>query len=217
MTEILVFDFDGTLIDSAPGILSAFAEALRETGIAPCAPLDHSLIGPPLAETLKRLSGSNDEAVLQSLTERFKHHYDGAGVAATCAYPGIEAMLDRFAKADTPMHISTNKRLSVTRAILEHLGWQDRFVSVYALDMTAPRLPGKAQLLAKQIAEQQLAPPSTAYIGDKLEDGQAANANKLSFRYASWGYGDLKREQLDSNWQWLCRPSDLGESFRSTS
>ncbi len=209
MRETLVFDFDGTLIDSAPGILSAFAEALRETGIAPCAPLDHSLIGPPLAETLRRLSGSDDAALLQSLTERFKHHYDGAGVTATCAYPDIEAMLDHFEKAGTPMHISTNKRLSVTHSILEHLGWQDRFVSVYALDMTTPRLPGKAQLLAKQIVEQQLDPSSTVYIGDKLEDGQAADANKLSFRYASWGYGDLKREQLDSGWHWLSHPADL--------
>lgn len=205
----LIFDFDGTLIDSAPGILNAFAEALRETGIEPCTPLDHSLIGPPLTETLKRLSGSDDEALIQSLTDSFKRHYDTTGVITTGAYPGIDAMLAHFAEAGMAMHISTNKRISVTLAILDHLGWGDRFVSVYALDMVTPRLPGKAQLLTKQLAEQQLDPASTIYVGDKYEDGEAAEANGLAFHYASWGYGDLRREQLGIGWNWLHAPADL--------
>jgi phosphoglycolate phosphatase len=205
----LIFDFDGTLIDSAPGILHAFAEALRETGIEPCKPLDHNLIGPPLTETLRRLSGSNDEALIQSLTESFKRHYDTTGVVTTSAYPGIEAMLDHFAQAGMAMHISTNKRLSVTGAILDHLGWRDRFVSVYALDMIEPRLPGKTQLLTKQLAEQQLDPTSTVYVGDKYEDGEAAEANGLAFHYASWGYGDLRQGQLGIGWNWLHAPADL--------
>lgn len=204
-----VFDLDGTLIDSAPGILAAFAASLRETGLTPRVPLDQKLIGPPLTETLMRISGSSDDAVLQRLTDNFKHHYDSAGVAATRAYPGIAALLDQLAAADIPLHIGTNKRLSVTHAILENLGWQNRFVSVYALDMTQPRLPGKAELLTKQLAEQGLAPAQTFYVGDKLEDGHAADANRLAFYYASWGYGELQRKQLDARWNWLAQPSDL--------
>lgn len=205
----LIFDFDGTLINSAPGILNAFAAALRETGIAPCVPLDHRLIGPPLTETLRRLSGCDDDALIQSLTEGFKRHYDTTGVITTDAYPGVEAMLKHFADAGIAMHISTNKRISVTRAILDHLEWGDLFASVYALDMVTPRLPGKTQLLAKQLAEQQLDPASTIYVGDKYEDGEAAEANGLTFHYASWGYGDLRQEQLGIGWNWLHAPADL--------
>jgi phosphoglycolate phosphatase len=207
--KTLVFDFDGTLIDSAPGILDAFAAALQETGIVAQVPLDSNLIGPPLQETLMRLSGSDDVAVIGTLTERFKQHYDNSGVAATHAYPGITAMLDHFAQSGAVMHIATNKRLGVTHSILEHLGWQGRFDSVYALDMVEPRLQGKTQLLAKQISEQQLDPAATIYIGDKREDGEAAGANALEFFYASWGYGELQREELDSNWNWLGQPADL--------
>jgi phosphoglycolate phosphatase len=207
-----VFDLDGTLIDSAPGILAAFAASLHETGIEPQVTLAHKLIGPPLTETLMRISGSTDAALVQRLADNFKRHYDTAGVAATLAYPGIDAMLDQLVEAGIPMHIGTNKRLSVTHAILENLGWKNRFVSVYALDMTEPRLPGKTQLLTKQIEEQRLAPSQTLYVGDKREDGHAADANKLAFYYASWGYGELEREKLDARWNWLDQPSDLVHS-----
>ncbi|MDP2827499.1 MAG: HAD hydrolase-like protein [Sulfuricellaceae bacterium] len=205
----LVFDLDGTLIDSAPSILDAFAAALHEAGIAAHVPLDSNLIGPPLAETLTRISGSKDAALVRVLAENFKRHYDTAGVISTGAYPGVDEMLDRFAAAGAAMHICTNKRLSVSRAILEHLGWKDRFVSVYALDMVEPRLDGKADLLAKQLDEQKLAPAHVRYIGDKREDGAAADANNLAFYYASWGYGDLVRGKLDTGWKWLSQPSDF--------
>lgn len=208
-TGALIFDFDGTLIDSAPGILDALAIALREEGIAPCVSLDTSLIGPPLTETLMRLSGSSEAGLIQSLSEKFKLYYDSGGVAATGAYPGIEAMLEHLAATGTAMHICTNKRLSVTHAILERLGWANRFASVYALDMAEPRLIGKAQLLSKQLDEQRLDATATCYIGDKREDGHAADANGLHFYYASWGYGDLGREQMDPGWNWLDRPSGI--------
>lgn len=204
-----VFDFDGTLIDSAPGILEAYAYALRAVGIEPRVALDTRLIGPPLTETLMCLSGSDDAALMQMLTRHFKTHYDQAGVAATLAYPGIAEMLDRLSDAGVVMHISTNKRYSVTRAILDNLGWKDRFASVYALDMVEPRLPGKTQLLAKQISEQGLAVDATVYVGDKREDGDAAGANGLIFYYAAWGYGDLGPEQLAPGWNWLGHPHEL--------
>ena len=214
MHKTLIFDLDGTLIDSAPGILTAFAAVLREAGIEPRVSLDSSLIGPPLSETLKRLSGSDDPVLIQSLSGHFKHHYDGSGVAATGAYPGIDEMLNWFAEAGAVMHLGTNKRRSVTQAILARLGWCDHFVSVYALDMVEPRLPGKTQLLSKQISEQRLDPTATIYVGDKFEDGQAAKANGLEFHYASWGYGNLQREQLDNNWNWLNQPADLCKSLQ---
>ncbi|MEI7611254.1 MAG: HAD hydrolase-like protein [Betaproteobacteria bacterium] len=207
--ETIIFDFDGTLIDSAPGILNAFSAALREVGIEAQAPLDSRLIGPPLRETLIRLSGSDDAAVIQSLSHSFKQHYDTVGVLNTKAYPGVDNMLKRFVAAGSALHLCTNKRISVTQAILEHLGWAGEFISVYALDMVEPRLPGKPQLLAKQIVEQGLVAEKTIYVGDKQEDGAAADANTMAFYYAAWGYGELKKDQLKTNWTWLNHPETL--------
>ena len=204
-----IFDFDGTLIDSAPAILDAFAAALQETGRTPQVALDARLIGPPLAETLARISGSDDPALIQTLTERFKAHYDRDGVANTAAYPGVQRLLEQLHDTGLVLHIATNKRFSATQAILEHLGWQHYFSSVYALDMMEPRLPGKAALLQKQLAELALPASNARYIGDKTEDGEAASANGLRFHYAAWGYGDLTTNTLPNEWHWLAQPLDL--------
>lgn len=205
----IIFDFDGTLIDSAPGILAAFAATLREADISPCITLDASLIGPPLAEALMRISGSSDASHIQALIEIFKRHYDDAGIQATAAYPGIEDRLDHIAVSGATLHISTNKRLSVTLAILECLGWQNRFASVYALDMVVPRMANKSRLLSKQLSELRLKPEHTCYVGDRTEDGEAAEHNGLSFYFASWGYGDLDPTCLRRGWHWLNEPGDL--------
>jgi phosphoglycolate phosphatase len=202
-----VFDFDGTLIDSAPGILAGFAAALQAAELTPCVPLSESLIGPPLAETLMRLSGSEDAKLISFLTEQFKLYYDTTGVVTTPAYPHVQAMLEGLMDTGVELHIATNKRLAVTHAILDHLGWRDYFASVYALDMVTPRLANKPALLAKQIAEQDLNKTNTIYIGDKYEDGEAATANQLGFYYAAWGYGGLQRTQMETDWNWLDCPS----------
>ncbi|MFH2139392.1 MAG: HAD hydrolase-like protein [Pseudomonadota bacterium] len=211
-----IFDFDGTLVDSAPAILDAFAAALTETGLPPHVALDNRLIGPPLAETLARISGSNEPALIQSLTEHFKIHYDRDGVVNTAAYSGVEPLLQQLLADGITLHIATNKRLSATRAIIEHLGWQRHFSSIYALDMVEPRLPGKAALLQKQLAELVLPAKNARYIGDKTEDGDAASANGLRFHYAAWGYGDLTTDTLPNEWHWLAQPLDLlAEELRS--
>jgi phosphoglycolate phosphatase len=202
-----VFDFDGTLIDSAPGILAGFAAALQAAELTPCVPLSESLIGPPLAETLMRLSGSEDATLITFLTEQFKLYYDTTGVVTTPAYPHVQAMLEGLMDTGVELHIATNKRFAVTHAILDHLGWRDYFASVYALDMVTPRLANKPALLAKQIAEQGLNITNTIYIGDKYEDGEAATANQLGFYYAAWGYGGLQRTQMETDWNWLDSPS----------
>ena len=209
----IVFDFDGTLVDSAPAIIAAFDSAMKEAGLTPAVPLDASLIGPPLSETLMRLSGSADASLIDTLTENFKRHYDSIGLKATPHYPDMGKLLEQLAAAGTPMHICTNKRLSATQTILSHLGWSGYFSSIYALDMEQPRISGKTQLLSKQIREQGLAPSETFYVGDKREDGLAADANRLAFHYASWGYGDETATTLPPTWRWLTQPADILHSL----
>ena len=72
----ILFDLDGTLIDSAPAILASFREAFAQTGIAPVRSIDESIIGPPLLETLQLLSGSQDAALTGRLADAFKASYD---------------------------------------------------------------------------------------------------------------------------------------------
>lgn len=200
-----IFDLDGTLIDSAPAILASFRQAFDASGITPVRPIESDIIGPPLTETLQLISGSTDESTISALTDAFKSAYDGGGLNATTAYDGVERMLRDLKGAGRQLHIATNKRLHPTEKILSMLGWRDLFDTVYALDMITPRLPTKAAMIARQLGDLHLDSARTAYIGDRAEDGESADANNLAFFAATWGYGALDADALRPGWMHLPR------------
>ncbi|WP_291995346.1 HAD hydrolase-like protein [Candidatus Accumulibacter sp. ACC003] len=191
MFDAIIFDLDGTLIDSRAAILDAFGKALAEKGIAPRIALGAVRIGPPLAETLRELSGSSDPLVLESLAEHFKAHYDSTGYQASEVFADIPELLATLSATGARCFLATNKRLLPTRLILEYLRWQNYFEAVYALDCQTPRLPDKATMLAQLIADKALPPAQTIYVGDTPEDEVAATANGLHFAGVRWGYGEF--------------------------
>ncbi len=202
----IIFDFDGTLVDSAPGILAAFGAVLRERDIAPLLPLTPALIGAPLAETLARLAGWSEPDRLTPLIDEFKRSYDTEGVRATPPYAGVEPMLQKLIIRRIRLHIATNKRLSATRLILDHLGWTEYFASVYALDMREPRVPDKGTLIGEQMLREEMNRGATCYVGDRIEDGEAAERQPIPFVFAGWGYGG---EGILSHWRRADRPDAL--------
>ena len=207
----ILFDLDGTLIDSAPAILASFREAFASTGVATVRSIDESVIGPPLTETLQLLSGSDDPALIGQLADAFKASYDSEGYKATAAYAGVGDLLARLAAAGRQLSIATNKRIHPTRLILAHLGWLDYFSHVYALDLFTPRLPDKAAMIARLLADQNIARDQAIYIGDRSEDGESADANGLPFIAVTWGYGSLTASEMRPGWRAAAQPAVLRE------
>jgi phosphoglycolate phosphatase len=185
----ILFDLDGTLIDSAPGILASFAAALRQTGITPAVPLEASLIGPPLPVTAATLVGRDDPAAVAALVAAFRADYDADGHRATTVYEGVPQLLDGLATAGIALRIVTNKRIAPTRRILGHLGWTSRFAGVHALDATTPPAPHKPAMVAAVLRAAALPAGRTWMVGDSAEDRRSAETNGLRFFAAAWGYG----------------------------
>lgn len=194
MYDTLIFDFDGTLIDSAPGILATFAEVLSTAGISPATPLDQNLIGPPLQPTMEKLlgeqnKGSNPE-LLQTLIENFKLRYAITGIAHTPAYPDAERTLQALHDRGLTLYLATNKRASPTLALLEKFGWAPYFRRVYCIDSHRPVFSDKAAMLRQLLHETMLSREQCLYIGDTEGDYLSANACGVDFAAALWGYGD---------------------------
>jgi phosphoglycolate phosphatase len=185
----ILFDFDGTLIDSAPSILASFAVALQHTGLKAAVPLTPSLIGPPLLTTVGTLLGTDDEPTRQRFAAAFREQYDLAGYRHTVAYDGVPALLEGLHEAGIHLYIVTNKRIAPTRRILAHLRWEHWFRGVYALDALQPPAPNKKWRVQEVLPLAALRAPDTWMVGDSAEDQSSAEGNALRFFAACWGYG----------------------------
>lgn len=192
MPPDLLFDLDGTLIDSSAGILGSFERVLAMHGLAPAVPLTAALIGPPLAATLRQVSGlgeTGDDALLGRLVEAFKADYDSEGCRATTAFPGVADGLAQLAGAGSRLFIVTNKRLLPSRRILDALGLARLFAGIHSRDETEPPAPSKAAVTRRVIGQHRIDPACACFVGDSDEDAAAARENGLYFIHAAYGYG----------------------------
>ena len=201
----IIFDLDGTLIDSAPAILAGFEAAFSACGRAPKVPVTPSVIGPPLMETLAVLTGTTEPGVLNSLAEAFKEHYDHSGYRQTKVFPGVDQLLRVLHERGKTLYVATNKRILPTTRIINLLGWDSYFDHVYTLDSYQPAITTKSTLLIRILADKQLNTETAIYIGDRDEDGIAATDAGMPFLLVTWGYGGLWNDR----WTKIYRPSTL--------
>jgi len=205
----LIFDLDGTLVDSAPSILETLRVVIEEAGHEAKIPLKTSLIGPPLMSTLEVITGIADVHRLEPLAMAFKTRYDTEGLRVTQPFPGVPEFLSELSGLDVDLHIATNKRKKPTLAILEMFGWRGLFKSVYAQDSVSPGYSDKSSMLGFQLKEVAIAPALAMYIGDTPADGMAADRNGLCFTAVDWGYGDFSHVSVTSPWIHVSTPRAL--------
>jgi phosphoglycolate phosphatase len=189
----VIFDLDGTLVDSAPAILNCMETALSSFGISPVLPLTNVLIGPPLKESLQKISGVDDAFKIEAMAQKFKEHYDTEGYRQTSAFPDIDRLLQRLFASGIRLYIATNKRLVPTEKILQHLAWVDLFAGIYATDSREPAFSSKGEMIEFLLNTEQLGHDRAIYVGDRKDDAVAASVNGIEFVAVAWGYSDFER------------------------
>lgn len=185
--KAVVFDLDGTLIDSASDLRHIANLVLAQEGAAPVTLADaRSYIGNGAAVFVRRMMAARGlpEADHARLHGAFMGLYDGA-TAHTVVYPGVIAALDALADAGHIMGICTNKPLSPARAVLAHFGLLGRFACVVGGDTLAHHKPHPAPLLH---AFDLLGAKEHLYVGDSEIDYQTAIAAAVPFAFFTEGY-----------------------------
>jgi phosphoglycolate phosphatase len=186
----VIFDLDGTLVNSAPGILSTLNHVVKKHNIRSSGQLSPALIGPPLREMLCGLCGPCEDQDIELIEKTFKAYYDETGVLETTQYSGITEMLADLSAAGHNLFLATNKRMAPTRLLMKYFLWEKYFLGVYSLDSFEVPMQDKAALLERVMNRHSLLKNETIYIGDRPEDYDASKKCDINFMHATWGYGE---------------------------
>lgn len=190
----LIFDLDGTLTDSKPGIVGCLRKVLEAHGIAAEEPLDR-FVGPPVEQWAVELLPNGTEEDRISLAADYRGCYDREGWKNNSVFPGVREMLVDLRDDGFPLYVCTSKQQRFATRILDHFELTPLFKAIYG-DKPEFESHSKIDLLARLIAEQTLDRQSTWMVGDRIFDIEAAQGNGIPCMFAGWGYGPGSEGEL---------------------
>ncbi|GHF52571.1 phosphoglycolate phosphatase [Seohaeicola zhoushanensis] len=188
----LVFDLDGTLIDSARDIMTAANRLLADHSAEPI-DLEQTIrfIGHGIPTLVRRVLDhrgiGHDEAILAEQVRIFSGYYGPAATETTHPYPGVMEMLAQLAAREFGLAICTNKAEAATKLICDTLGLTPYFPVIIGGDTLAVRKPDPAPLLLA-IERLGVAVDECLYVGDSETDYATARNAGVRFAYFEGGY-----------------------------
>ena len=199
----IVWDLDGTLVDSAPDLASALNTVLDKRGF-----FTHSvdtvrtMIGNGVPKLVER--GFNavgvrpDPAQMDEFVAMFVKEYKACAIDNTRPYPRVVEALQEIQSMNIPMGVCTNKPEAFTRQILDGLGLSGYFSSVVGGDSTSTRKPDPEPVLAclRGLVSE---PASSLMIGDSVHDVHAAHAAGVTIGVVPWVYRSAPVEELGAD------------------
>lgn len=201
-SQTVIFDFDGTLCDSAGDIKKAFVDSTAVCGYDP-ATLREIPIGPPLAESLLAgLGRSIDDAALEKLVATYRECYNESDFLLSPLYPGALELLQRLKASGKRIALATNKNERGTRRILDLKGITPLFDSILCHD-TGGEFQTKENMLLTILGETQTPKENALFFGDAVTDITAGRNVGLTTVAALYGYGN-RDEVLAAKPDFIC-------------
>ena len=201
--DTVIFDLDGTLSDSAPGIVASLHHAYDMLGHPK--PADFvPFIGPPF-ELAFRSEGFTEEQIVDLLGV-YRERYWNTGAFENSIYPGIDDVLNELAAQGYRLAIATSKPEETALRILEHFGYIDRFEIIGGATFDATRST-KSAVLDHVLG--QLGPCRPIMIGDRHHDVEGAREHGIDCIGVRWGYSiDDELERFGARWV-IDSPSEI--------
>jgi phosphoglycolate phosphatase len=186
--DLAVFDLDGTIIDSEPGVYEALRHAcIAAFDIVPTTAQLEEFMGPPLSDVLPRVLGKADPADERRFHEAYCEAYFHGTEYDFDVYPGVLELLKDLHQAGTRLVLGTAKPDVSAERILEHAGVRELFEFVAGSHADGSR-QDKIDVLAHAFENHPLDGRSAVMIGDRALDVRAARAFGLDSVVVDWGY-----------------------------
>ncbi len=205
MTSV-IFDLDGTLIDSVAAIRDIANTLLAELDLPPMDTAEaRGNIGNGAAvfleKTLRARPGAFEPATFDGLLARYQKIYAAAPGEANPPYPGADAVLRRLKDNGVRLGMCTNKPYAPTLKVVDALGWSGLFDTIIGGDTLPQRKPHPLPL---RTAAERLGPDPIAYVGDSEVDAAAAEAAGIPFVLFTEGYRKSPIDQLPHAASFAC-------------
>lgn len=187
----VLFDLDGTLTDSAPGITGSLVSMFEDLGRPVPSPAELvEYVGPPLLDSLVKFAGMDEDEARAALAV-YRTHYAQHGAFDSAVFPGIRGLLERLHASGIPLAIATSKPESQATRILEHFGLAKYFTVITGASEDESRI-AKADVVEealRRLTAQSVDLDHTVMVGDRQYDVEGAGAHGLPTILVEWGYG----------------------------
>jgi phosphoglycolate phosphatase len=203
LPETIVFDLDGTLVDSAPDLTAALNAVLTREG-RPAVPLDavRHMVGRGaryLIERAMEASGApTDGAATDDLVQHFLQHYEANIAVTSRPFAGAEVIARRLAAMGHRLGICTNKPEGLSLKLLSELNLRELFPVVLGADSRTYRKPDPRHLL-DTVTTLRGRPESAVLIGDSDTDVKTARAANVPVIVVSFGYTEIPAHELGAD------------------
>lgn len=186
--RLVMFDLDGTLVDSGPGIRASIRHAATAVGLPEPTPEQlRALIGPPFPAAFRDVLGV-DGPTADGMMAAYREVYGAGAMFDVSLYEGVPEALEELAGRGDVLAVTTSKPGFYAERIVAHLGLPDAFaagVHGAALDGS---VEGKAAVVGLALARHG-GGPVTGLVGDRHHDVEGARAHGLPCLGVSWGFG----------------------------
>jgi len=201
--DTVIYDLDGTLIDSAKDMQVAVSRVLADHGLPAVTEDDvRNYMGQGSKVTMNRAFSKYgktlDDAQLSAVTREFVRYYEADPVSNTTAFAGVSDVVARFDRLGLRQGVCTNKFERPSRMILEHLKLMPPISGLAGADTFPVRKPDPRHIL--MLVERMGGTPDRAVmVGDSIHDVHAAHAAGLPAVLVSWGYTETPASELGAD------------------